>query len=271
MCRKHFMGGVSFSVDMIPHWNKIEAWKLLLDKHNGRRVKTKFLRRTLKKAHVAYRTYPKEEVKTNLNRCWKAYLQRKKLSKTLRPTWMEKKAAAQELNGKGTKAGILRSMMINEEVHQQHRQIKYTLEKLEGRGVEIVTINQQDGKIRVVQDKQELEQVIAKENESKYMLAHDSPPLKDPLVDVLKPSGLSQATTDIVDGKFSPPNNTDVTSRQWFKQMEKTPMAKSAPIFPEKSHERNTRKGGKKLTLTPVAILWGLITKCTNAQRITTP
>ena len=139
---------------------------------------------------------------------------------------MEKKATAQELSGKGTKAGILRSMMTNKEVHQQHRQIKNTLGKLEGGGVEIVTITQPDGKIQVAQDKQELEKVISKENESKHMLAHDSPPLKALLVCVLKPSGLSQATTDIVEGTFPPPFNADVTSKQWFKQMEKTPMAK---------------------------------------------
>ena len=60
---------------------------------------------------------------------------------------MEKKAAAQEISGKGMKAGILPSMMTNEEVRQQHRQIKYTLGKLEGGGVEIVTITQPDGKI----------------------------------------------------------------------------------------------------------------------------
>ena len=77
------MGGVPFSIDVIPHWNKIEAWKLLADKLKGRRVKTKFLQWTLKKAHLVNRIYSKDEVMTNLSLCWKRYHLRKKLAKKL--------------------------------------------------------------------------------------------------------------------------------------------------------------------------------------------
>ena len=90
------MGGVPFSVDVIPHWNTIETWQLLADKLKGRRVKTKFLRRTLKKAHLVNRKHSKDEVMNDLNLCWKKCNLRKKHAKTFRPMWIEKKAAAHE-------------------------------------------------------------------------------------------------------------------------------------------------------------------------------
>ena len=86
------MGGVPFSVDMIPHWNKIEAWKLLADKKiKGRKVKTKFLQRTLKKAHLANQQYSQEEVATNLNLSWKIHKQRKKWQKNYNRRGLKKR------------------------------------------------------------------------------------------------------------------------------------------------------------------------------------
>ena len=61
--------------------------------------------------------------------------------------WFEKKAAACAREGKGTKAGMLRSMMFTEEVRQQHWQTKYTSDKLDGGGVEMVTMALPDGSI----------------------------------------------------------------------------------------------------------------------------
>ena len=140
------MGGVPFSVNMIPHWNKIEAWKLMADKLKGRKVKTKFLRRTLKKAHLAHRKCSKDEVKNNLDHCWRR-CKLKKQAKQLRPTWLKKKAAKYEKAGKGSTAGILRSMTFTEEVRQQHRQIKCTPDELDGGGVEMVTMALPDGSV----------------------------------------------------------------------------------------------------------------------------
>lgn len=102
-----------------------------------------------------------------------------------------------------------------------------------------------DGKIQVVQDKQELERVMTKENENKCMLAHDSPPLNSPLVDILKPSGSSQATTDIVEGTFDPPSTVDDTSKMVQTNGENQPGKKSTHV-PRKILPRNARKVGKK-------------------------
>ena len=136
-------------------------------------------------------------------------------------------------------------MLMNEEVRQQHRQIKCTPGKLDGGGAELVTTTRPDGKIQVAQDKQELEKVT-KENESKYILAHDSPPLNAPLVDILKPSGPSQATTEIAEGTFHPPTNVDATSKKWFEQMEKTNQAKMHLLSHCKFPQRNARMVEKK-------------------------
>ena len=46
------MDGVPFSVDLLPFWNQIEAWQLLLTVFKGRNVKQQFLKRTLQKAQV---------------------------------------------------------------------------------------------------------------------------------------------------------------------------------------------------------------------------
>ena len=125
--------------------------------------------------------------------------------------------------------------MLTEEVRQQHRQMKHTLDKLEGGGVEMVTMTLPDGSIRVVQDKQELEKVISKENESKSMLAHDSPPLQDPMVDALKSSGLSQATTDVVEGNF-PLQSMQMTRLSSGLSKWKKTRSKTSPHLPENNH-----------------------------------
>ena len=106
----------------------------------------------------------------------------------------------------------------------------------------------------MAQDKQELEKVIAKENESKCMLVHDSPPLNAPLVDILMPSGLSQTTTEIVEGTFHPPTYVDDMSKKWFQQMEKTNQAKKHMFSHNKFLQRNVRMGGKRQRLTQAAI-----------------
>ena len=184
---------------------------------------------------------------------------------------VQKKAAAHVREGKGAKAGILRSMMLTEEVCQQHRQKKYTSDKLDGGGVEMVTMALLDGSIRVAQDKYELEKVITKENESKYMLACDSPPLQAPLVDVLKSSGLIQATTDIVEGNFPPPINTDERQKSGLNKWKKPPRRSRPTSLRKQLRKRSTRKGGKRQIRTQVVIYWVQIIMFINVQHTMTP
>jgi len=131
-CRKRYLGGVPFSFDILPYWNKIEAWQLFLDIFNGRNVGQKFLRQALKKANVQDKLYTKSEAITELSTAWKRYRTIKQSAKFVRPNWLEQKALACELRGQGNKAGNLRSLIKNEELRNGNKQIKFTLDKMNG-------------------------------------------------------------------------------------------------------------------------------------------
>eukprot|EP00546_Thalassionema_frauenfeldii_P018047 CAMPEP_0178899372 /NCGR_PEP_ID=MMETSP0786-20121207/2860_1 /TAXON_ID=186022 /ORGANISM="Thalassionema frauenfeldii, Strain CCMP 1798" /LENGTH=280 /DNA_ID=CAMNT_0020570215 /DNA_START=421 /DNA_END=1263 /DNA_ORIENTATION=+ len=195
-CRKRYLGGVPFSFDILPYWNKIEAWQLFLDIFNGRNVGQKFLRQALKKANVQDKLYTKSEAITELSTAWKRYRTIKQSAKFVRPNWLEQKALACELRGQGNKAGNLRSLIKNEELRNGNKQIKFTLDKMNG-GI-VGMVRETDGTITTVQDKEPLESAIMKENQAKYMLPYDSLPLSALLVNVLQSFGLTGATVGIL-------------------------------------------------------------------------
>lgn len=136
-----------------------------------------------------------------MTKVWKRYLTVKCLAKTLQPTWLKQKANDYELQGLGTKAGHLCSLISNKESQNNHKQIQYSLGKL--------SYQDATGSLHIIQDKQPLDTVIMKENKVKYMLSYNTPPLTAPLVNILGTSGLTNTTTQIANGSFIPPSRTD--------------------------------------------------------------
>jgi hypothetical protein len=66
-CRHLRMGQVPYSPQLVMAWNKLKAWQLLLKKRKGRRVNSRYLQRSLKKAGIKdWTLLPVEEVVENL-------------------------------------------------------------------------------------------------------------------------------------------------------------------------------------------------------------
>ena len=245
-CRKKQMGGVPFSGIILKCWNEIEAWSLLWAKFNGRKVKRKFLRRSFKKIKVNPDRYTKEECKIKLAQAKKRYKLRKKDATNLRENFLLQLAEAHLDEKKGTLAGHIKSLVNTEETRLQFRKIKYILGKICDSGISMVMLPDSNGNQQIIQDRQPLEKALLAESESKYKLAFTTPPLMPPLRNVLGKSGLGHATTQIVEGCFTPPHGIDDGSRLWFQAMEKTPLAKQHPVYPTKITEEEYIQGWKK-------------------------
>jgi hypothetical protein len=116
-CRKLRMGQVAFSPELNLSRLKIKAWLMLLAKVRKRKISSRLIKRTLKKANISSdaRGSPEEEIQERLKAEYKLYYQLKGDATQLQMTALEQLAAAIAEKGDTDKEKVIKALHEREQ------------------------------------------------------------------------------------------------------------------------------------------------------------
>jgi len=116
-CRKLRMGQVAFSLELNLSRLKIKAWLMLLTKVRKRKISSRLIKRTLKKANISSnaRGLPEEELQECLKKEYKLYYQLKGDATQLQMTALEQLAAAIAEKGDTDKEKVIKALREREQ------------------------------------------------------------------------------------------------------------------------------------------------------------
>jgi len=111
-CRKLRLGQVAFSPELNMSRLKIQAWLLLIAKTKKRKVSSRFLKRSIKKANLQLeaRSLPEEDLKDRLKEEYKTYYQIKGEAVELRMTSLDNLATALVEKGETDKEKVIQAI-----------------------------------------------------------------------------------------------------------------------------------------------------------------
>ena len=117
-----------------------------------------------------------EEAKTQSTEAFEEYKGLKQQAPELRSEFLDLLIQQAEDSGDESKAKYLREIKTTEQARDVHKRIKGAQGKLrDGRGVRFVHRIDEDGSVRTIRDKFEMEEEIKMANAAKLMAANESP------------------------------------------------------------------------------------------------
>jgi len=161
-CRKLRTGQVAFSPELNLCRLKIIALSLLISKAKKRKVSSRLISRTLKKANLPanFKSYPVEKLQRLIKEAYTAYYQIKGEATQLRASALENLAEALAQKGDSTKEKMLKALREREAQRDTARKIRYLQGKLRTGSTTMVTTVDNDGNRIDITDKAEIEKAI---------------------------------------------------------------------------------------------------------------
>ena len=148
----------------------IELWKAVITKKTGCKYSTSKLKRLEKKVGVTNSLHHTlQEAKAKLKIAINQHKELKKNAAKLRKTFLEEKAQAIADEGTSDSANIYQQLLMREKQQEAARRIKFTLNKIDGKGITKVEIQWgPDEPIEELTTKEDIEQACMAENHLKY-------------------------------------------------------------------------------------------------------
>ena len=117
------------------------------------------------------------------------------------------------------KETIYKQLIQRKRQRESARNVKYTLKKLNGKGVTRVEIPLENEGVEEATTKEAIEQACMAENHAKYTQTRFTPCLQEPLFSMLNLDANTPSGQDILDGTFNVPPNTAPYAQEFFDQM----------------------------------------------------
>jgi hypothetical protein len=176
-CRKLRKGQVAFSPELQQASRTIKAYSLIQKKLLGKKVSSRLIRRSLKKAGIPTNVHGLsiEEIKTKLKDAYNSYYTIKKDHIAKRQTHLEELAEALAEVQNINKSNMLRQLRKREHQRAVARKIRYLQGKAAKVSTTVVTIESPEGGCKDITDKSEIEEAIMKSNEAKFRQSHHRP------------------------------------------------------------------------------------------------
>ena len=184
-CHKLRMGQVAFSPELNLSRLKIKAWLMLLAKVKKRKISSRLIKRTLKKANISSdaRGLPEGEIQECLKAEYKPYYQLKGDATQLRMTALAQLAAAIAEKGDTDKEKVIKALREREQQRKTAKKIKFLQGKLCTGSTTMVTTTNSSGTKIDITNKKEMELAILESNKTKFTQSSHTPfylhPLKD--------------------------------------------------------------------------------------------
>ena len=229
-CRKLKMGGVPFSPDLKKAGQEIELWRGVLTKKLGAKYSMTKIRRLATQLGInEIFNYTIEETKEKSNEAKQKYMEVKKRAQETRRKFMTEQiyAIADETNGKVET--IRKQIYEREQQRITARNVKYTLQRIQGGGITRVEVPRRDGTVDVITTKKEIEKECMIENEKKYCQTTNTPCMQGKLVEDLRYDALTEAGRKILDGTYECPPNTNQYTKEFIQQLQMIPYQYDRP------------------------------------------
>ena len=204
-CRRLFRGEIPYTPDLRKLIAKVRVWKLVVRKKQGRKVGSRLLRRTLKKAKIdtPFREIMRvtsDQAKEILNICYKEYAEFKRQAGQQRKNWLielaNERASLEDKSRKNrfqcrqdgqqpATAKHIKMILQLEGIRTMYRRIDHAVEKQRMKGVTMVLEKNSMGEWVERNTPQEIFQALTKEYHAKYHQTEQTPPMRNPMVHML--------------------------------------------------------------------------------------
>ena len=129
----------------------------------------------------------------------------------------------------GDQETIYTNLLHCENQRRSARRLQSILGKTFGSGLTRVSIQDENGSLQEVTDKQGIESACIESNRVKSMQTEDTPPMTSPLVDDLGFDGTSPACQDILRGTYTPLDNIDKYTKEYLQHLQAPPVIQYKP------------------------------------------
>ena len=248
-CLKTRKGNIPFSPELTQAIGYITMWKLIY-KRNTSQGKYKPRRSFLLRKAIRWK-FPAELLDTSnesvfkeLTQAIKHYSTLRRSAKDLRLTYLEKKAAALELEG-GKYHNHIKRLMKIEEIREVHSIIRYSQKDLGNSSLSYIEMGSDTGPREIITDQQQIETKTMEANIAKLTQADNTPFYEEPLLSLYKASQLDYDTWEEILNPNTPiPPNLERGTQLWFRQMKRqdTMSQKSKVKFSEESYQESWKK-----------------------------
>ena len=176
-CRKLRLGQVAFSPELNMSRLKIQAWLLLIARTKKRKVSSRLLKRSIKKANLPLeaRSLPEEDLQDRLKEEYKTYYQIKGEAVELRMTALVNLATALAEKGETDKEKVIQALRQREQQWRTAKKIKYLQGKLRSGSTTMVTTLDSSGNRIDITNKKEIELAILESNKAKFLQSSHTP------------------------------------------------------------------------------------------------
>lgn len=209
-CRKLKMGQVPFSPALLNSWKKIKAWRLIIRKCEGKKIDSRYLKRTLKAADIGDQSLITiSEAKENLQTSLTTYRYLKKDAYAARSTWLEEVATARAEEGNISAAQEMRNLVTRERQRNDARQIRFALAENTRRGLGSIEVQRSDGSWQELTEQHDIETALLEELEKRFNQASQTPFCTEPLLSDIGPLGTGKGSAQILAGLYTPQSVID--------------------------------------------------------------
>ena len=210
-CRKLCMGEVDFSPQLSQARRQRDVWRLVRKLRSGRKVSSSLIKRKAQQCGITRPlSVTLKQAEAHLAKANKRYRDLKPRAPELRLQFLQEQARDPTVSEAAQQAA--RRMMKEEEDRRAYRFLRSLLGR--ERAASVSVVKELVGDTYVAQEGQEaVEGAIMTNNEARFRLTEDTPPMTAPLVDDLGYLGCTDEAKQILDGTYVPPAELDEYGR----------------------------------------------------------
>ena len=256
-CRHLFAGKIPWSPELANAYDRVTYWKKSIHKRQGRKVKTRFLRRLRRRAGIVYDpTMSLSQLQDQLEMAYSALRKIKATASEKRATYQEGLIAAYEAQGHPNAAHHVEQMMKREKIRKDNAAIRRATGKEQKGAVAFVLETDGDGATHERRGKEEIEQACLRENDRRFRLASHTSMLQEPQINHFGPFGTTPAADAVLAGTWSPPPGTSPYLTELLPYLVQPEAVREAPIdisLDVEAHRKRWKKAKESTSSSPLA------------------
>jgi hypothetical protein len=229
--RRLRMGGISWSPKLQRYRDQIELWMMVTQKRRRVKVSTKRVRRFMRRLGITHALkVPLSFAERELKMALIAYKAAKKNADVWRDDHIHSLAEARAAKKGTTVEAEQKALTHHARQKRQALRVKAVRNKLRQGGViKLYTLNN-DGTIRELTTKKEMEHACMIENEDRFSQSSDTPFMTQPLLSDFGYLADTAFTEQILQGTYQVPTDTDKYAALLLKELQKIDSSKIPSI-----------------------------------------
>ena len=229
-CRHIYRGTVPWSPDLARAYTVAYYWRKSLHHKQGRKVKTRFLRRLRRKVGIEYTPMTADQISAKLQLAYEELAIVKQEALSRRQTFAEQLIESYEQAGYPNAAKIVEQLLKHERDRRDFAIIRHLTGKAAKGSVSFVQERDDEGVLHDCRTKEAIEEACLRENDQRFRLASDTPMLQEPLISDFGPYGVTEAAQQVLDGTYVPPEGTDPYFTALLPYLKQTTEIRANPI-----------------------------------------